>query len=48
MKDKLLKRLPKKYHERVADFYTDGNLTTDIDENGNEYRYKYMLSFMDG
>ena len=48
MKDKLLKKLPKKYHERVADFYEDGNLTTDIDENGNEYRYKYMLSFMDG
>lgn len=48
MKEKLLKRLPKKYHERVQDFYADENLITDIDENGREYKYKYMLLFAEG
>lgn len=48
MKDRLLKRLPQKYHERLADFYEDGNLITDEDENGKEIKYKYMLLFAEG
>lgn len=39
MKEKLLKKLPKKYHERVNDFYIESGL---IDE------CKYMLSFSNG
>lgn len=46
-KEKLLKKLPKKYHERVEDFYSD-DLTEDIDENGKRYKYKYMLTLTKG
>lgn len=46
--EKLLKRLPKKYHNRISDFYEDGNLITDEDENGKEIKYKYMLLFAEG
>ena len=38
-KEKLLKRLPKKYHERVQDFYQESDLIDD---------YKYMLLFSNG
>lgn len=45
--NELLKRLPKKYHERVQDFYADGGLTDDW-INGRHVQYKYMLLFSDG
>ena len=38
-KEKLLKRLPKKYHERVRDFYAEGGLIDDC---------KYVLEFGNG
>jgi hypothetical protein len=46
--EKLLKRLPKKYHERVRDFYADSGLMTDVDENGREFQYKYIILFAEG
>ena len=39
MKERLLKRLPKKYHERIHDFYQESDLIDDC---------KYMLSFNSG
>ena len=43
LKDKLLKRLPKKYHERVKSFYEDEGLIDDC-----KYIVQYTDNFTDG
>lgn len=43
LKDKLLKRLPKKYHERVKAFYEDEGLIDDC-----KYIVQYTDKFTDG